>query len=137
MKSKEYGMHHTVTVGKDGLVGKEYRMHHTITVGKDGLVGKEYRMHHTITVGKDGLVGLEEIIKGTNVKPSDVHYYEMDNGGAGIIVRLFDKNKKQIHIKERTCKDLAKDVKAIMDRCSKAWFPQDLIELINKELEDE
>jgi len=95
---------------------------------------KEYCMNNTVTVGKDGSVDLSKILKGTNVKIEDVHYYEMENGGNGVRLTLFDKNKEQIVIGKRTASDLAKDIKQVMLRCSKTWFPADLVMLVEDEI---
>jgi len=98
---------------------------------------KVYNMNNVVSVQKDNKLSLKEILKGTNVNLNDVKYYSFENGGEGVALTVFDKNKKQILIRPRTVLDLAKDVQKIINQCSHSWFPPKLLQLIDKELDNE
>lgn len=97
---------------------------------------KEYCMNNVIEVQGDNTLLLKDVLKGTDVDLTQVKYYTLENGGKGVVLKVFDKNKKQIHVKKRTRLNLAKDVQKIINRCSKTWFPPDLLKLIDKELNE-
>jgi len=93
-------------------------------------------MNNLVEIQSDNTVALKDVLKGTDVDFSMVEYYTLENGGEGVVLKLFDKNKKQIQVKPRTRLDLAKDIQRIINKCSKAWFSPELLKLIDKELNE-
>lgn len=47
----------------------------------------------------ESYVDLSEVLKGTNIKPEDVAYYNIETKGKAIAITFFDKNKKQMEVK--------------------------------------
>lgn len=61
-------------------------------------------MNKTIKLEKDPNTGesflpLDKVLEGTNVNPHDVVYYKLEEKRGTIVLTLYDKDKKQIKVK--------------------------------------
>ena len=58
--------------------------------------------HKTVVkCDENGAIDLADMLKGTNTSPDEVEYYHLEKDGESLKVTLFDKDKKQIIVKEK------------------------------------